>query len=271
MGIALDESRVEDSLGHAYVEHGRLECRNGALLFANAQGALELPAARLAALLLGPGTTVTHGALKLAGECGLTLCCSGADGTRFYGARRGGSAERLLHQARLATHARLRLRTARRMLAMRTGIVPPRNASEAVLRGIEGRWMRDVYSEAAARFGVAWHGRDTGPEADAVNRSLSIANACLYGVCHCAIVSAGYSPALGFLHRGDLRSFVFDVADIYKHETTVPVAFKVGSEGPGRLGTRTRTACREAFRQARLFERLVPDMEDMLRGPGRDA
>lgn len=94
-----------------------------------------------------------------------------------------------------------------------------------------------------------------------MNRALSAANACLYGLCHAAIVATGFSPGLGFVHTGKLLSFVYDVADLYKVEVTVPVAFQVVREGVSKIETRARKACREAFVSAKLLERIMPDMQ----------
>jgi CRISPR-associated protein Cas1 len=97
-----------------------------------------------------------------------------------------------------------------------------------------------------------------------VNRALSSANSCLYGVCHAAIVSAGYSPALGFIHTGKQLSFVYDIADLYKTEITIPLAFEVVAEGETDLEGRVRRACRDEFHGRRLLSRIVPDLERAL-------
>jgi CRISP-associated protein Cas1 len=94
-----------------------------------------------------------------------------------------------------------------------------------------------------------------------VNRAVSTANACLYGVCHAAVISAGFSPALGFVHSGKMLAFVYDVADLYKAEVTIPTAFQCVSSGTDALEERVRRACRHAFREARLLKRIVPDIE----------
>jgi CRISPR-associated protein Cas1 len=135
------------------------------------------------------------------------------------------------------------------------------------LRGREGARVRDAYRAAAEREGVAWTGRRYGTEWDTsnpVNRALSCANACLYGVVHAAIVAVGLSPALGFVHTGKALSFVYDVADLYKCEMTVPLAFRESRGPQGDLDTRVRRACREAFFRGRLLERIVPDAQRLL-------
>jgi CRISPR-associated protein Cas1 len=87
-----------------------------------------------------------------------------------------------------------------------------------------------------------------------------VANSCLYGVCHAAIVSIGLSPALGFFHHGNQRSFVWDVADLYKVQLTLPIAFATVAASSDNVATRVRRACRDAFFAERILERIVPDV-----------
>jgi CRISPR-associated protein Cas1 len=116
--------------------------------------------------------------------------------------------------------------------------------------------------------GVEWAGRQYDRSnwrgADPINRALSAANSCLYGVAHAAIISAGYSPAIGFIHTGKMLSFVYDVADLYKVETIIPVAFRAVGEGTDDLEGRVRRACRDIFHRERLLQRIVPDMDRAL-------
>src|SRR5579884_3594359 len=136
------------------------------------------------------------------------------------------------------------------------------------VRGMEGVRVRQAYAWASAQTGVPWSGRTYRREqwshSDPVNRALSAANSCLYGICHAAIVSSGYSPALGFIHTGKMLSFVYDVPDLYKTEITIPVAFRATAEGIDNLETRVRRACRDAFRDSRLLQRIVPDIDRAL-------
>ena len=139
------------------------------------------------------------------------------------------------------------------------------------IRGKEGVPVRQAYVRASAATGVPWAGRsykrDQWNYADPVNRALSAANSCLYGICHAAIVSAGYSPALGFIHTGKMLSFVYDVADLYKTEVAILAAFHMVAEGIENLESRVRHACRDLFRTTRLLQRIVPDIERALGAP----
>jgi CRISPR-associated protein Cas1 len=120
----------------------------------------------------------------------------------------------------------------------------------------------------ARKYGVEWGGRDYDPDnwegGNVSNKCLSSATACLYGLCEAAILAAGYAPAIGFVHTGKPQSFVYDVADIFKFETVVPVAFKVAAKKPQEPDREVRLACRDMFRQTNLLERIIPTIEEVL-------
>jgi len=99
---------------------------------------------------------------------------------------------------------------------------------------------------------------------DIPNRCLSAATACLYGICEAAILAAGYAPAIGFIHTGKPQSFVYDIADIFKFETVVPVAFRVAAGRPLEIEREVRLACRDSFRQSRILHRIIPTIEEVL-------
>src|SRR3989442_186909 len=119
------------------------------------------------------------------------------------------------------------------------------------LRGMEGARVRACYAVWAKAYNVDWQGRDYDQDnwfaATPINRALSAAHACLYGVCHAAIVSAGYSAGLGFIHTGKLLSFVYDIADLYKGDLTVPLAFRAAGTLKSDLERTIRADCRDEF------------------------
>jgi CRISPR-associated protein Cas1 len=138
------------------------------------------------------------------------------------------------------------------------------------LRGREGARIRTVYRKASKETGVEWHGREYDPDdfdsSTPVNMALSAAHACLYGITHSIIVALGCSPGLGFVHTGHDRSFVYDIADLYKADITIPIAFRVASEEPADIGAVTRRAVRDAFADGRIMERIVKDVRNLLLG-----
>ena len=156
-----------------------------------------------------------------------------------------------------------------RMYRVRFKSALPANLSIEQLRGMEGVRVRDSYANAAREYGIAWGGRNYDrrdwSNTDPVNRALSAANACLNGLCHAGVVSGGYSTALGFIHTGKQLSFVYDIADLYKAEITIPLAFRVTAKAVGgNLESAVRTECRAEFHRHKLLERILPDIDRIL-------
>jgi len=259
-----------------FVEYGRLDVIDGAFVLEDEKGVrAQIPVATLACIMVQPGTTVTHAAVKLAAYVGCLLIWVGEGGVRLYAAGQpgGARADRLLYQARLALDDALRLKVVRRMYALRFGEEPPARRSIEQLRGIEGARVRKMYEILAKRYGVEWKRRSYDVKdwegGDVLNQCLSSATACLYGICEAAILAAGYAPAIGFIHTGKPRSFVYDVGDLFKFETVVPAAFQVAKRGGVTNPEReTRLACRDHFRQTHLLSRIIPTIEDMLAAGG---
>ncbi|MCA9846151.1 MAG: type I-E CRISPR-associated endonuclease Cas1 [Dehalococcoidia bacterium] len=266
--------KVRDSWSYLYVEHCRVDQRAKAIAFHDAQGTVDVPCASLSLLLLGPGTTVTHAAMRALAENGCMVCWTGESGVRFYAHSTGEtrSAHNLIRQAAAVSDADTRLAVVERMYRMRFGEPLPEGLTLQQLRGREGLRVRQAYARMSEATGVPWQGRfyrkDDWRRADPVNRALSAANSCLYGICHAAIVATGYSPALGFIHTGKMLSFVYDVADLYKAEITIPVAFAVVAAGTDNIERRVRIECREQFYRHRLLQRIVPDIDRALGGGG---
>jgi CRISPR-associated protein Cas1 len=265
--------KLRDGLSYLYVERCRIEQKHKAVEFMDKEGRTMVPAAALAVLMLGPGTAITHAAVKALAENGCSIVWTGEDGMRCYAQGTGETrrAYHLLHQAALASDPTKRLAVVTRMYRWRFGEELEPDLSLEQIRGMEGARVRKAYAEASRAYGVPWHGRryDRGNwgNADPINRALSGANALLNGMCHAAIVSGGYSPGLGFIHTGKQLSFVYDIADLYKVEITIPLAFRTVAESSLKLSARVRAACREAFRESRLLKRLLPDIEHVLDVP----
>ncbi|WP_028999890.1 type I-E CRISPR-associated endonuclease Cas1e [Azohydromonas australica] len=263
---------IKERLSVVFIERGEVDMLDGAFVVVDVTGIrTHIPVGGVACIMLEPGTRVSHRAAALAARVGTLLVWVGEAGVRLYSAGQPGGArsDRLLYQARLALDEGLRLKVVRKMYEMRFGEASPARRSVDQLRGIEGARVRRTYQMLAQKFGVRWNGRDYDPESwdvsDLPNRCLSAATACLYGVTEAAVLAAGYAPAVGFIHTGKPLSFVYDVADVYKFETVVPVAFKVAaSNPPGNAERAVRLGCRDVFRQTRLLERIIPDIEKML-------
>ncbi len=265
-----DLHRVEDRISTVYVERSHVDRDENAVVVVNKERTIRLPAAMVAALLLGPGTRITHGAVRLLADSGTTMCWVGERGVRMYasglGTNRG--ARLVQRQAYLVSRVPERLAVARRMYGMR---FPDEDVSQATmqqLRGREGARVKKLYRSASDAYGVPWTGRvyqagDAMAAGDDVNRLLSAGHACLYGIAHAAIVGLGASPALGFVHVGSAASFVLDVADLYKAEYTIPLAFELAAAGRNEERD-VRLAFRDRVADGRLMGRIVRDVLDLL-------
>jgi CRISPR-associated protein Cas1 len=262
--------RFSDRWSYLYLEHGRLDQEATGLIFHNLSGDAPVPINQLSLVLLGPGSTVTHAAVKALAANNCLLAWVGEEGIRLYAHSTGGtfSARRLLRQARLYADENQRLNVVYRMYQKRFPGVSLQDKTIEQVRGMEGLRVRKAYEEAAKEYGINWQGRnydqDDWFEATAANRALSAANACLYGVCHAAIVSAGYSAAIGFIHTGKMLSFVYDIADLYKVDLTVPVAFRLAATVTKDLERAVRQECHKAFHTFHLMDRILPDIAEVL-------
>lgn len=263
--------RFRDRWSYLYLEMGRLDVQADSLAFHQGEtSVVPVPIDQLAVVMLGPGSTVTHAAIKALSRNNCLLAWTGQDGVRLYSASMGGtySARRVIRQAALVSNEQSRLRVAWRMYRFRFKDPLPEEVTLEQIRGMEGIRVRRAYSDASNKYGVEWKGRqydqDDWARGDPINRALSSANACLYGVCHAAILTAGYSPALGFIHTGKMLSFVYDIADLYKAVLTVPLAFEVAGKNPPELERAVRMECRKAFHEFKLMERVLPDIAEVL-------
>ena len=269
---------IKDRASILFIEKGQLDVLDSAFVVVDKNGVrTHIPIGGLACLLLEPGTRVSHAAVSLAARVGCLLMWVGEAGVRVYSVGQPGGArtDRLLHQASLALDPDARLKVVRKMYEMRFGAPAPQRRSIEQLRGIEGARVKRTYQVLAKQYGVKWGSRQYDPgewdAADLPNRCLSQATACLYGLAEAAILAAGYAPAIGFLHTGKPRSFVYDVADIYKFKTVVPVAMQVAGQAQRRkfpavqdpVGE-VRRACRDSFRQTGLLKKLIPEIEEIL-------
>lgn len=266
---------MKERLSILYIEKGQLDVLDGAFVVVDKTGTrTHIPVGGVACLMLEPGTRVSHAACALAARVGTLLVWIGEAGVRLYSAGQPGGArsDRLLYQAKLALDDDLRLKVVRKMYAMRFGEEPPQRRSVEQLRGIEGARVREMYKRLAAQYGVEWRARNYDVEAwdagDLPNRCLSAATASLYGVTEASVLAAGYAPAVGFIHTGKPLSFVYDVADVFKFETVVPVAFKVAAARGPNPEREVRLRCRDIFRETRLLERIIPSIEEMLSAGG---
>jgi CRISPR-associated protein Cas1 len=256
--------RVADGWTFLYTEKVRIERADYAIELRDKNGRVAVPVAALSALMLGPGSTITHAAVLALAEGGCSIVWCGEQGARFYASGLGETrrAHHLEAQAIAWASKEKHAEVVRRMYTMRFPEGLPDGLTLEQVRGHEGARVRDAYASVSRETGVPWSGRsykqgDWG-SADPVNRALSAANASLYGLCHGVIV------ATGFIHVGKQLSFVYDIADLYKLEVTVRAAFRAAREGSSSIESRVRKNCRDLFHSTRLLERIVPDLQRVL-------
>ncbi|RDI95465.1 type I-E CRISPR-associated endonuclease Cas1 [Meiothermus sp. QL-1] len=266
--------KFRDGLSYLYVEHAFIEQEAQGIGIYTQEGLTLVPVAALGVLFLGPGTRITHAAIRALAGNGCTVAWIGEGFARFYAQGLGDtrSALRLQRQARAWADPKLHLEVVFRLYQKRFKEPLPKDLSLEQVRGLEGVRVRSAYARWSQETGVPWHGRSydrrNWASSDPINRALSAGAAYLYGLAHAAIVSSGFSPALGFIHVGRLLSFVYDVADLYKTEVLVPAAFLTVAESDLEVERRIRQKLRERILEERLLERMVGDLLDLFKGLG---
>lgn len=275
MYIPIVPLMMKERISMLFIEKGEIDVIDGAFVVVDKTGVrTQIPIGGIACLMLEPGTRISHAAVALSAKVGCLLVWVGEAGVRLYSSGQSlpVRSERLLYQARLALDEETRLKVARKMYQFRFGEDAPSKRSIEQLRGIEGARVRKMYDIIAHRYNVIWKGRKYDAEdwdvGDLPNRCLSSATACLYGVTEAAVLAAGYSPSIGFIHTGKSLSFVYDIADLFKFETVVPVAFQVASRNPQDPEREVRLACRDIFRRTKLLEKMIPTIEEILAAGG---
>lgn len=262
--------RVQDRITFIYLEHCKINRDNGAITVKTQSGITNIPAAAISVLLLGPGTDVTHRAMELIGDTGVTTIWVGEHGVRYYAHGRAltNHATLLLKQAQLVSNEKKHIQVARKMYQLRFPNEDVSKLTMQQLRGREGSRIRSLYREQAQKWNVAWGRReyktDDYQSGDPVNKALSAGNACLYGLAHAVICALGCSPGLGFVHVGHELAFVYDIADLYKAETTIPIAFELASENPDDIGSAARHRLRDEMRKEHILDHMVHDIKFLL-------
>lgn len=262
--------RIQDRLTFIYLEKCKINRENSAIKVTDEEGVTFIPVAAISVLLLGPGTDVTHRAMEILGDMGVTVIWVGEHGVRFYayGKSLTHKATLLIKQAELVSNEKKHVMVARKMYQLRFLNEDVSKLTMQQLRGREGSRIRSLYKALSEKWGVTWNGRSYDPDdfsnGSDVNKALSAGNVCLYGLAHAVICALGCSPGLGFVHVGHELSFVYDVADLYKAETTIPLAFELASEKYEDIASETRRRIRDIFKTGHILERMVKDIKYLL-------
>ena len=266
--------QVKDKYPFLYLERGRLEIDDSSIKWVDSENnVVPLPVATLNALLLGPGTTVTHDAVKTAVSANCSICWVGEDSLLFYAAGFQPTADtrNIKQQIELASDGKKSLEVARRMFARRFPDAELQGKNLQEMMGMEGYRIRALYQQKAEEYQVGWKGRQFTPGkfelGDVTNQVLTSANAALYGLLCSAVHSMGYSPHVGFIHSGSPLPFIYDLADLYKEQLCIDLAFALTRDMAGRYDKHKVSA---AFRQRvidmELLARVGEDIQDMFGG-----
>ncbi len=276
LGLARARIPHADRHGLTWLGRGTLYVEQGTLRFATAGGGeLEagdwaVPYQMVSCLLLEPGSTTTHDALRILARHGTTLLFIGEDGVRFYASLAAGpdSSKRARRQAQAWSDADRRIRIVRRMYAWRLGELLPASDLDT-LRGIEGARMKVTYQRLAEQYGVNWRGRrydrQRPADSDIANQAVNHASSALQGAALTAVAASGTIPQLGFIHEDSSKAFALDIADLFRDSVLLPVAFRAtrkildAKEGP--VEKVVRKLAGKTFRQ----EKLIPAMIDRIK------
>lgn len=278
LGLAASRIPHADRHGLLWVEYGRLSVEDGTLRFVAAAseslaaGDYTVPYQGISMILLGPGTSLTHDVLRLCARHSVLIAAVGHGGVKTYTAPpigQGRSEVARAHALRWSD-PKVRLDTARRLYAWRFGRVLPHRDIET-LRGIEGARIKEAYKIAAARFGVPWEGRrydrDNPNAADFANQAINHAATFVEAAADIAVAAVGALPPLGFIHEESSNAFTLDIADLYRVDVTLPLAFgaaKVALEGTvSSLERELRRRAAKAFRQERLISKMIDRVKEL--------
>lgn len=267
--------QVADRLTFLYLERCVLNRQDSAITVADDRGTVFVPVAAISVIMLGPGTKITHRAMELIGDAGVTVIWVGEHGVRYYASGRPLThrAALLQRQAELVGNTRMHLNIVRQMYSMR---FPKEDVSRLTLqqlRGREGARIRAVYKKASKEWNVPWNGREYDPDdftsGDSVNQALSAGHACLYGLAHAVIAALGCSPGLGFVHVGHENSFVYDIADLYKADITIPLAFEVAATiSKEEIPSVMRRKTRDKMVKMNILKQMVHDIKSLFAKEG---
>jgi len=257
---------ISDRITFLFAEYGSLECDGHAVVLRQGDIKTHFPVGSTTVIAIEPGTVVTHAAVKACAESGCLLIWIGEGGVRCYAAGIANSSpEHLLKQAQLHLESTKRLNVARRIYRLMFDEDPPSGRSIEQLRGIEGAKVKILYRDIAEKKGIRWNGRDQKAiKFDPLNSAISSANAALYGLVEAAIVALGYSPSIGFIHSGDVRSFVYDISDTLKFTTVVPAAMEAFCQDNNVTESKMRKLCRDIFRQQNMVAHIIARIDYVL-------
>ncbi|EGR1859806.1 type I-E CRISPR-associated endonuclease Cas1e [Vibrio cholerae] len=266
--------QVKDKYPFIYLERGRLEIDDSSVKWIDADANIvPIPVATINTLLLGPGTSVTHDAIKTATAANCSISWVGEDSLLFYAAGFLPTADtrNLKKQMLLAASEESALKVARMMFAKRFPDVDLEDKTLKSMMGMEGNRVKALYQQKAEQYGVGWRGRQFTPGkfslSDLTNQIMTASNAALYGILCSAIHSMGYSPHIGFIHSGSPLPFVYDIADLYKEHLCIDLAFSLTRDMAGHYDKhKVSDAFRKRVISMDLLQQVSLDINELMGG-----
>ncbi len=265
-----DLPKIRERYPFLYLEHGRLEIDDSSVKWISADREIfRLPAAVISTLLLGPGTSVTHEAVKILASLNTTVCWVGEDSLVFYAVGQSPTANtrNLKKQLELSSDPVRSLTVAKKMFLQRFPDTALRNKKLKDLMVMEGARIQMLYADLAEKYLVLWKGRSYKPGdfklSDLTNQLITSCNAALYALISSVVHALGLSPHIGFVHSGSPLPFVYDIADLYKEHLVFDLAFSLTNE---LAGVYDRRIALERFRERVIeFDLMRKCPEDILR------
>jgi CRISPR-associated protein Cas1 len=257
-----------DKVSFVFLTKGTLYRKDYGLKFSSKEETLTIPVGMVSVILLGPGTNVTHAGLSLACKMKCMVLWVGENTTTLYAycGTQDRSNANLLKQIRLYTKYKDKM--ALRLYSKRfKEEYNPKKFNLKKLMGMEGGRVKNKYIEYAKQFGIPWEGRKISGDWNTqtpYNRALSVGNSCLYGIVSSALQALGYSPSLGVIHEGNMMSLVFDIADVYKIDYVMPLAFKAASEKIVEIEEWIRIEMRKLIVENKFMIQIIEDIEGLL-------
>jgi len=255
---------IKEKVPFVYLDRGILGVLNGNLIFSNKDGSISIPIGIIHCIFIGPGSSISHDAIKLISnmKC-LIIWCDGS-GLKLYsnGFYNKNNTDKLIHQVLLSSDENKRCVISKKMFKLRFNKDIIESVSLNQLRGMEGYEVKLIYANLSENYHIKWNGRDFSGN-DLVNKCLNIANSYLYGIVESAIMISGYHPSIGFMHSG-YRSFVYDIADLFKFHVTVPIAFDIASQNIIDCQKIIQMECMKVFNEEKLLRQLIPTINMVL-------
>lgn len=259
--------KISDSVSFLYIEYAKIEQDNFSIKIVQGDSEIPVPVTQFCTLFLGPGISITHQAVKICADMGVLLIWYGENLSFYYahGLGETKSSSNLLKQIEYFSDDEKHLEIVRKMYKLRFSDLDMSTLSLKQMQSMEGVRVRSLYNQFAKLYGVQWNGRtykkDRYENSDSINKAITYGCSLLYGICHSVILSMGYSPAIGFIHIRNQRSFVFDIADLYKGEFIIPLAFQIVKEDSNNIEKRLRKECHKIFGQKKLLQRIAKDLQ----------